>query len=605
MLWIMPTADADTAESDLTKVTLYRDQAQITRSVTVPKGVGAIELVVTGLPNRLQPESLFAEGGKQIDVRAVRFRERVVGQEPRDEICELDEKIQAVEDTLLEIVAMKKLAEKRLAYLDKLENFTASTGTDELSQGKLDAKQLRETTMFIFEEREKAVATQLEQMSREREVRTELDTLQRERLQLAGQSQKVVREAVLFLDRRADGADSVDLTYLVDNCGWSPSYNARGQLADGTVRLEYNALIRQMTGEDWDGVELTLSTASPMMSASGPAIAGFPVSLEPLASGGRAVNGFDVREALSNTSSGGKSQIGQQYNDLANQQLLKQNLLNVEGTLDGNSAIAWSTNIIANRRQLIELCEPVDKLLPMQLVSAPDQGLSISYAIEGKVSLQSRADQQMTRIVQSELAGDFYHVANPILTPYVYREAQVVNASEKDLLAGPVNVYLDGRFVGRTEMVSVTRSQTFVLGFGADPQLNATRKLVSREQTQQGGNTLVSFDYRLAIENFGTTAAEVHIYDRLPNFGNGDDVKLTPGNGFDRISDDKLYLRTDRPNGILRWDVTVDPGSTGEDAEEVRYDYTLEFDKNFGLSSEADEAQREQFEFEQRQRRTR
>jgi hypothetical protein len=597
-------AQSQAAKSVLTEVTLYRDQAQITRKVDVPKGEGAIELIVTGLPDQLRANSLFAEGGEQIDVRAVRYRERVVGQEPREEIRELDEKIQAVQDSLLRITAMKELATKRLSYLDKLENFTAKTGTEEISKGVLDAEQLRETTKFVFEERSKAVSERLEQDTLERETRKELAILQKERGQLAGKSQAVVREAVLFLDRRDAAATSVNLTYLVGNCGWSPSYNARGQLAEGNVRMEYNALIRQMTGEDWDGVELTLSTASPMISASGPAIAGFPVSLELVAKGGNKVNGFDLNEALSNTSSGGQSQVGQRYNDLAVQQLQQQSLFNVESSLEGNSAIAWSSNVIANRRQLIELCEPVDKLMPVQLIATPNQGLSISYLIEGKVSLQSRADQQMTRIMQSELAGNFYHVANPVLTPYVYREAEIVNDSGKDLLAGPVNVYLDGRFVGRTEMVSVTRSQTFVLGFGADPQLNATRQLVSRDQSQQGGNTLVKFNYQLAVENFGKQAAEVRVYDRLPNFGNGDDVKLTLDSGFDELSKDKLYLRTERPNGILRWDLSVEPGSTGEDAAEVNFQYTLEFDRNFGLTSEVDDALKEQFEFDQRQRRT-
>ena len=608
-LFLIPLADAARAEavaakSELTQVTLYRDQAQITRKVAVPKGKGAIELVVTGLPDQLRSTTLFAEGGEQIDVRAVRYRERVVGQEPREEIRELDEKIMEVQDELQRISAMRQLTAKRVAYLDKLENFTAATGKEDLAKGVLDAKQLTETTLFVFEERAKAVNEQLEQTKLEREARKRLEVLQRERAQIAGKSQAVVREAVLFLDRRDAAADSVKLTYLVGNCGWSPSYNARGQLAQGKVRMEYNALIRQMTGEDWEGVELTLSTASPMITASGPAIAGFPVSLELLSKGGNKVNGFDLNEALSNTSSGGRSQVGQRYNELAEQQIAQQSLFNIEATLDRNTEIAWSSNVIANRRQLIELCEPVDKLMPVQLIATPNQGLSISYVIDGKVSLQSRADQQMTRIMQSELDGTFYHVANPVLTPYVYREAEIVNASGQDLLAGPVNVYLDGLFVGRTEMVSVTRSQTFVLGFGADPQLKAARQLVSRDQSQQGGNTLVSFDYRLTVENFGEKPAEVRVYDRLPNFGNGDDVKLTLDSGFENLSKDKLYLRKDRPNGILRWDITVAAGATGEETAEVAFRYTIEFDRNFGLTSEVDEALKEEFEFDQRQRRT-
>lgn len=596
-------ADAIEGKSLLSQVTLYRNQAQVTRVVTVPKGQGPVELLVEGLPPQVQPGSLFAEGGQEIDVRAVRYRERVVSEEPREEIRELDEQILSIQTRLQEVGAMMSLIEKRTAYLDKLENFSATTGAEELSKGVLDAKQLRETAQFVFEQRLAATKEMLSLKGSQREIKKELALLQQQRSKLAGKSQAVTREAVLFLDRRDADAGAVRLTYLVGNCGWSPSYNVRGDLSNSKVRVEYNALIRQMTGEDWDGVELTLSTASPMISASGPAIAGFPVSLKQLSKGGRGLNGFDLNDALPNASRGNKSKVANEYQGLFTQQRANVTALNQTYDNRGNFNFAWSTNLLANDRQLIELCEPIDKLAPLAMVKAADHGLSIDYVIEGKVSLQSRSDQQMTRIMQSELDGGFYHVANPVLTQLVYREAEVLNTSGRDLLAGPVNVYLDGRFVGRSEMVSVTRGQTFVLGFGADPQLKASRQLVKREQTQQGGNTLVEFDYRLAVENFNGDPANVRVFDRLPNFPNEDDVKLTLNNGFDELSKDPVYLRIDRPNGILRWDITVDPDATGEDANVLPYRYTLEFDRNYGLSIEVDDSLRQRFETEQLDRK--
>ena len=45
------------------------------------------------------------------------------------------------------------------------------------------------------------------------------------------------------------------------------------------VAIEYNAIIQQISGEDWDNVNLTLSTATPSLSASGPALGTFPITL--------------------------------------------------------------------------------------------------------------------------------------------------------------------------------------------------------------------------------------------------------------------------------------------------------------------------------------
>lgn len=598
---------AKEAKNKLTEVTLYRNQAQIIRAVTVPPGEGPIELVVSGLPVQIQPASLFAEGGEQIDVRAVRYRERVVGQEPRDDIRALDEQITEKQIELEENAAMKGLIEKQFAYLDKLEGFVAPTATTELSQGVLDAEQLRETTQFVFEQRHSATRELLKLKSADRTLKKQMQTLQEQRAQIAGRSQMKVREAVLFLDRRDANANAVSLTYLVNNCGWAPSYNVRGDLDNDLVRVEYNANIRQMTGEDWDGVKLTLSTASPMISASGPAIAAFPVSLKQLAQGGRAINGYTDFAANPGASvdRAAQTQLGKDFGDLRQQQFDLNDALSNTVNLRDNVELGWSGNVLANKRQLFELCEPVDKLIPMVVVQSSDQGLSISYEIAGKVSLQSRSDQQMTRIIQSEMQGEFYHVANPVLGQFVYREAEAVNTSGRDLLAGPVSVYLDGSFVGRTEMVNVTRGQTFVMGFGADPQLSATRQLAKREQAQQGGNTRLSFEYRLAIENFGDKPAQVRVFDRLPHFNGNDDVKLTLESGFDDLSKDAVYLRHDRPEGILRWDITVDAGATGEEAAVVPYSYMLEFDRSFGLASEVDDRLKEQFKYEQLERRRR
>ena len=57
------------------------------------------------------------------------------------------------------------------------------------------------------------------------------------------------------------GACTIAVRYRVDGARWVPSYVAR--LIDGEVRLELRAAVSQATGEDWTGVALELSTATP------------------------------------------------------------------------------------------------------------------------------------------------------------------------------------------------------------------------------------------------------------------------------------------------------------------------------------------------------
>src|SRR5689334_19082485 len=79
-----------TVEGRVSQVTLYRGQAQVTRTVPVEGKAGSLEIIVSKLPEQVVPDSLFAEGGDAVEIRAVRFRTRAVGDQPREEVRKLD-----------------------------------------------------------------------------------------------------------------------------------------------------------------------------------------------------------------------------------------------------------------------------------------------------------------------------------------------------------------------------------------------------------------------------------------------------------------------------------------------------------------------------------
>ncbi|MDX1566062.1 MAG: mucoidy inhibitor MuiA family protein, partial [Phycisphaeraceae bacterium] len=266
-------------QGKVTEVTLYRGQARVVRSIELDGAHGPVELVVTDLPSQVVPQSLFAESVEGIDVRAVRYRKRAVGKAPRAEVRALEEKIAGLRDLIEANQDRQTLAAKRLAYLDKLEGFVAPTAKTELSKGVLDAEALEKVTQFSFAQREKVMQQLLELKKQSRQLKEDLSVAEHERRALAGGFSRLVHEAVLFLEKRAAGKQPVRLTYLVNQCGWAPSYNFRAKSGEGQVRLEYNGVIQQMSGEDWTNVKLTLSTASPSISAAVPGLASMPVSL--------------------------------------------------------------------------------------------------------------------------------------------------------------------------------------------------------------------------------------------------------------------------------------------------------------------------------------
>ncbi|GAG12703.1 unnamed protein product, partial [marine sediment metagenome] len=243
----MVAAEPQALPGKVTEVTLYRGQAMVTRAIPVKAPQGSVEIIVGDLPEQVVTGSLFAEGSEGIEVRAVRFRTRAVGEEPRDEVRELDEEIKKINFELKSASKMQELLAKRSAYLDGLEGFVAPTAKIELSQGVLDAEALKEITTFSFEERKKIATEQIELEQSVEKTNEQLSLATRKRAELTGGASQTVREAVVFVEKRNADEGTIRLRYLVESCGWSPTYTFRAAADQEEIRVECNALIQQMT----------------------------------------------------------------------------------------------------------------------------------------------------------------------------------------------------------------------------------------------------------------------------------------------------------------------------------------------------------------------
>jgi uncharacterized protein (TIGR02231 family) len=282
------TVEDDASQTGkVTRVTLYRGQALVTRTVSVEGAAGSREVVVTGLPDSVQAESLYAESAGQLEIRAIRFRQRAVGEEPREEVRQLDEAIAATTTAIALANKQNELATQKSAFLDQLQGFVAPTALAELTKGVLNAETLRELTKFAFDERATIAAEQIRLAGELEKLNAQLALQQRQRGELTAGASRTVNEAVLFVEKSADGEIELELNYIVANCGWSPVYTVRGDSGSKEVSLEYNALVQQMSGEAWDGVQLTLSTASPALNSCGPSLQRFTGRCGPADAGRR------------------------------------------------------------------------------------------------------------------------------------------------------------------------------------------------------------------------------------------------------------------------------------------------------------------------------
>src|SRR5262245_45481044 len=205
---------ADPIAGRVTNVTLYRGQAQITRAVPIDGDPGSLEIVVGNLPEQVVPDSLFAEGSDAVEIRAVRFRTRAVGEEPREEVRKLDAQILDTQQKIDLTTKRQALLAKRSEYLGKLENFVAPTAKSDLAKGVLNAEALEKLTNFSFAEHEKIVTQEVELAKQAHDLNEQLELLNRKRAEITAGASRTEREAVLFLQKQGAGAAEVRLNYL-------------------------------------------------------------------------------------------------------------------------------------------------------------------------------------------------------------------------------------------------------------------------------------------------------------------------------------------------------------------------------------------------------
>ena len=226
--------------------------------------------------------------------------------------------------------------------------------------------------------------------------------------------------------------------------------------------------------------------------------------------------------------------------------------------------------------------QQVEKFQEQLADIARKEGVSVTYNLPGRLSLPSRSDQQLVTIATVLAKADFTLVATPLLTDYVYLQAELLNNSDTILLPGQASVFRNGEFVGNSQLPLVTIGEKLTAGFGIDSQVQVAHELEDKKSRVQGGNRIDTYHYRIALSNYKNTGVELQLLDRLP-YTEDTSVKIELVKTEPDLSKDSEYLRTARKKGILRWDLNLPPNTVDEDATIVKYSFTMEYDKNMQI----------------------
>jgi uncharacterized protein (TIGR02231 family) len=468
------------ATAPIKAVTVFPDRAEVTRVIEASLPAGATTLVIDDLPASLFPESVrvSGEGGKDIVIGSVETKP--IYEEAA--VSELERRLQAEIEALRD---RRNSASDRIASLQVQLDFVSTIGRDmpttaneEIVRGTMDPAKWQAAWTALSsgaaEARNGMRAAEIEI----REIDVRIGKLQQELAQIhTGRTATVV--ARINLEAASAGNATLRLSYQLPEATWQPLYDARLDSEAGSVSLAQLGQVQQRTGEDWSGVELTLSTAQPSVGAALPEMATWFVQVA--AVGGEGGARLDYKSKLP-------------------------------------SAPTLAEPEVQNMADMDESRDEMDRLAMMnaQLVASE---FAAEYRIPGNADVPSDAAPHKFSIATHELSARLAVRAVPKHAPFAHLYATVTYHGAEPLLPGQVSVFRDGAFVGTDVMDMLRPQEKEQLGFGVDDKVRVEYRLETGEQSTSGlftEDNRIERRYRVEVANHHGKPMEITVLDALP-----------------------------------------------------------------------------------------
>lgn len=524
-------ASAAGLASSIGAVTVYQDRAVVTRSASSELPAGEHELVLEKLPASLQDSSLqvSAKSSGQATLLDVKVRDAFQTDSAND-------RVKLLEAQIRKIASQQAALDDEAAVLDNQRELVALMqrgATEPAKDGpRPTLDELKAIQTLSADTLGRALAGLRHVAEQREDLERQLTAAQGELGQLQGQLNRRTKTVTLRVNLARAGKLDLDVSYAVAGARWTPAYDARLRPADRSVDLGYFGVIRQSTGEDWNNVKLTLSTARPSLGGGAPKLNPWiidvaapppPVAIMP-APAAAPVMRNDARAKLAPKGALAELAVADEAPEL--------------------EAVKVST------------------------AEVQSAATSASFQIRTPATLPSDNSAQRVAITTAKLPATLQYQSTPSLREAVYLTAQASNGTEFPFLAGTLNTFLDDAFVAASAMKAVMPGEKVELAMGADDGISIKRQLVNRftESTGFSGNgKRVTYEYKITVKNNKASKEQVTFKDRLPVSRNEKiEVKLlSPADRDIKREDD----------GVLVWNWELEPGKSRDAVLKFSVDY--------------------------------
>ena len=527
---LMADGSEKEAKSTIRQVTVFKKGAQVTREAKVEIPAGSSTVKFIGITPHMDKNSIQVKADGDFTILSVSHQLNYFeAAERSEEIVKLELELQKVQDQIeVEKSILQSFAEEESLIL-----------TNKAIGGQQNGVKIDELKAAAEFYRERIVVIKLKRL----EINNIIKKLKESKEKISDQLSELndlkgtyTSEILVGINAKTAVIGSFLVSYIVSNAGWVPHYDIRVKDVQNPVNLFYKANVYQTSGEDWNKVNLTLSTGDPSLSGTKPKLFPWRLSFaEPyyaddiyykkyqpgiysgVTSGNvrrvegivREVNGeamIGANVLIKGTTIGTVTDLEGRYSievpDYGKELVVsfigfetvefeitsnKMDVVLGESTmmLSEVAVMSKSSRSKSSRRKKDKKLEAT-KPLPVTQV---ENATSVEFKIEIPYSIPTSGKQYTVDIKEHDLPAYYEYYCAPKLDKDAFLTAQVTGWDELNLLSGEAKLFFEGTYLGKSLLDVQNVEDTLDISLGRDKKYRSypdqVERIFKKENTEQ------------------------------------------------------------------------------------------------------------------------
>lgn len=501
-------------DSKVKHVTVFLNRAQITREVKTRIEPGKTNLVLTGLTTELDQQSIQVNGKGNVIIMGISHLQNFLDEAMRPR------KLQILVDSLEYYNRQLLIEQNQKDILTKEEQLILNNQKIGGTQQNLTVAELKAMADFYRTRLNEIGVARIRSEEKLRQLNARIAKINNQIAEQRGFYARNTSEIVINLSTETATNVDLEVNYVVANAGWYPVYDLRAINTKTPVKLSYKANVFQNTGEEWNNVSLTLSTANPTLG-------------------------------------GLKPELYTWYLDFVVPVALKQD----------KSSRALYSNMPAAMEKVEAVEDDISSI--SNYVSTVQTSLNTEFKISLPYTVYSANKPTLVDIQNYEMKADYGYAVAPKLDHDAFLLAKATGWEEFNLLPGEANVFFEGTFVGKTFIDPNNIKDTLSVSLGRDKRVVVKREKLKDYSTRRtiGANQRDSYAYEISIRNTKNEPIKITLEDHIPVSQNSQiEVTMTDEGG----------AKYNENTGKLVWELVVQSNET----KKVQYKFEVKYPKD-------------------------